>query len=151
VDEQTALPAIRYTLKRREILRGKKAFAYLFEHGHSFKMGVLKFYFAWDVPADLVQTPLSVAFAVPKRLHKRAVARNLLKRRMREAYRLNKHIILPELQRNDRRLVILIAYTRPFSASYKQIAGGLKAGLYRLAKEFEDRETDTDTHTDISG
>ena len=33
------------------------------------------------------------AFSVPKRLFKRAVDRNLLKRRMREVYRINKQYL----------------------------------------------------------
>ena len=37
--------------------------------------------------------PVKVAFSVPKRIFKKAVTRNLLKRRMREAYRKNKIVI----------------------------------------------------------
>ncbi len=107
-------------------------------------MGVLKFYFVFDIPEELVETLLTGGFSVPKRLHKRAVARNLLKRRMREAFRLNKEILLPALQRNNQRLVIFVTYTRPFVAKYSQIAGALKAGLHHLAQEIEKREADSD-------
>lgn len=39
------------------------------------------------------QTEFKVGFSAPKRLHTTAVTRNLLKRRMRESFRLQKHIL----------------------------------------------------------
>ena len=39
------------------------------------------------------QTELKVGFSAPKRLHATAVTRNLLKRRMRESFRLQKHVL----------------------------------------------------------
>ena len=38
------------------------------------------------------QTEFKVGFSAPKRLHTTAVTRNLLKRRMRESFRLQKHV-----------------------------------------------------------
>ena len=37
--------------------------------------------------------PVRVLFVVPKKKHKRANKRNFIKRRMREVYRLNKHVL----------------------------------------------------------
>ena len=42
------------------------------------------------------QPSVEVLFSVPKRYHKRANKRNLLRRRMKEAYRLNKNILAAE-------------------------------------------------------
>jgi len=39
------------------------------------------------------QTEFKVGFSTPKRLHRTAVIRNLLKRRMRESFRLQKHVL----------------------------------------------------------
>ncbi|MDG1685445.1 MAG: ribonuclease P protein component [Flavobacteriaceae bacterium] len=39
------------------------------------------------------QVEFKVGFSAPKRLHATAVTRNLLKRRMRESFRLQKHIL----------------------------------------------------------
>lgn len=101
----------RNILPRQHIMRGKRAFEYIFEHGSSYRAGVLKFIFCTAVPDELVQAPVSVAFAAPKRLFKRAVDRNYIKRRMRESYRLHQGLIsLPESQPEQLPLVLFIMY-----------------------------------------
>lgn len=64
---------------------------------------------------------VAVLFSVPKRLHKRANKRNLLRRRMRESYRLSKEALMGVAE--SRGLVIKIAfiYVSKEELTYKAI------------------------------
>lgn len=75
------------TLTRRERLRTLGAIRRLFESGEG--GFVYPFRYLTFAEAD-TEASVRLLFSVPKRYHKRANKRNLLKRRMREAYRLNK-------------------------------------------------------------
>lgn len=78
-----------HTLSKEERLCGKTAISHLCEKG---KWGVLqpvKFCFLDGNGTELNRIMVSV----PKRNFKRAVKRNLLKRRMRECYRLQKELL----------------------------------------------------------
>ena len=76
-----------HTFPRAERLRSRKQIARLFEKGES---GV--FLTVEDDAGDATdEGGLSVLVSVSKRNHKRANVRNLLKRRIREAYRLNRN------------------------------------------------------------
>lgn len=84
-----------FTLKKEERLCSQKVLGELFTSGESFLVYPLKVVFLkTESPQPF---PVQVAFAVSKRNFKRAVKRNLLKRRMREAYRLNKPAFYDEL------------------------------------------------------
>ena len=78
------------SLPRSERLRSFGAVRRLFEEGES--GFVYPFRYVWL--ADLAAAgSAEVLFSVPKKFHKRANKRNLLRRRTKEAYRLRKAIL----------------------------------------------------------
>ncbi|MGN1233932.1 MAG: ribonuclease P protein component [Candidatus Cryptobacteroides sp.] len=79
----------RSTLKKRERLSSKGAVEALLKSGKYGVSGVLKFVYRRDNGLPYSRMMVSV----PKKLFRRAVKRNLLKRRIREAYRLNKWLV----------------------------------------------------------
>jgi len=78
----------RFTFEKAERLSSEKSIQELFEKGSSFYLYPFKVvYIAGKDPVH------QVMMSVPSRNFKRAVDRNLIKRRVREAYRLQKEII----------------------------------------------------------
>eukprot|EP01132_Coremiostelium_polycephalum_P000227 gene227-303_t len=80
-----------YTLKAYERLKSKKLAQQLFEHGKAINLHPIRLVYLSGEPTSLFCH--QVLFIVPKRNVKRAVDRNAIKRRMREAYRLNKRLL----------------------------------------------------------
>ena len=75
------------SLPRQERLRSFGAIRRLFESGESGFVYPLRY--VWIAEADEIPS-VEVLFSVPKKFQKRANKRNLQRRRMKEAYRLNK-------------------------------------------------------------
>ena len=81
----------RFTLSKEERLHSRKALEELFE-------GSNKSMLAYPIRAvfqKTEETGIRIMVSVSKRFFKRAVKRNRIKRQLREAYRLNKHLIKP--------------------------------------------------------
>ncbi len=90
-----ATPAA-HTLRKTERLCGKKDISTLFSKGKWGATAHLRY--CWthrngDSAASSDTVPNRLLVSVSKRYFKRAVKRNLLKRRMREAYRLQKELL----------------------------------------------------------
>lgn len=127
-------PPRRRSFSKEERLCSRRAFEYLFEHGFSFREGVLKCFYTFKVPPEWVKSPVSIAFAVPKHMFRRAHDRHRLRRRMREAFRLNKEMLLPTVESRQQHLVFLLKYQVRDESDYLRIEKDLKGVLGRLER-----------------
>ncbi|MCS7298170.1 MAG: ribonuclease P protein component [Bacteroidia bacterium] len=84
------------SLPRVERLRGRKTFNLLFRLARKKEEGPLRLY-AVGFLLNLGYPPLQVAFAVPKKIVRRATHRHRIRRRLWEAYRLQKEWFLSRL------------------------------------------------------
>jgi ribonuclease P protein component len=76
--------------------------------------------------------PLQVMFVVPKKLFKRANDRNKLKRRMREAYRLQKNSVYEKLNTSEKKFIVAFIYTAKEAEDYKKIEAGISKLTLKL-------------------
>jgi ribonuclease P protein component len=81
----------KFTFKKEERLSKEKIIQELFEKGSSFYLYPFKVYFMQN--PDVASTVHQVLISVSKKNFKKAVERNAIKRRIREAYRLNKNLL----------------------------------------------------------
>ena len=116
-----------HSLPRTERLRSLGAIRRLFESGES--GFVFPFRYVCFAEPD-TERSVEVMCSVPKKFHKRANRRNLLRRRTKEAYRLQKEIL-----RSDRPVNIDLAlvYSSKEALPYKTIAHAVRRILETIA------------------
>ena len=113
---------------KREKLTGKKQIEELFRNGSSFYLSPLLLKYQPD-EGDFHR----VLCTVSKKNFKKAVDRNLIKRRLREAYRLNKSIVAPSKIGSSYQIAIV--FTGKSLTSYHAIEDKLKQLLLRLQNQ----------------
>jgi ribonuclease P protein component len=118
------------TFKKEERLAGFKAVAELFEDGKVKVNFPVKVVFLEKAGED--NSGCRAIFSVSKRNFKKAADRNQIKRRMREAYRLNKGLFYAKL--NGKRYNLAFIYIASEILPYPEVEKSLKEILSRLAK-----------------
>lgn len=83
----------------------------------------------------MVDEPLRAVISVPKRNHKTAVARNLLKRRIRESYRLNR-AILKESMTGEIAVEFSLTYIAKEILDYHKIENAVQKTLAELGNRL---------------
>jgi ribonuclease P protein component len=131
----TEKPVIRFTFNKSARLSSRKDIKELFEKGSSFFLFPFKVLYLEDQQENNPSN--QVLISVPKRHHKTAVKRNRIKRLIREAYRLNQHI-LSEV--SDKKLLIAYIYVSGDVLQYKEVESKLKKVLIRLKNIVQGKE-----------
>lgn len=115
----------RFTFNKEERLCSKKQMDKLFSEGSSFLVYPLKVVYSnFEFPGPY---PARAAFAVSKKLYKKAVQRNTIKRRMREAYRLNKHIFYSS--EKIQKTVVIFIFIGKTNLDYNSIEKAIQKSL----------------------
>ena len=120
-----------YSLPKEQRLTGRTAIDSLFAKG----AGGFVYPLRYVVLADRLAVPgVSVLFVVPKRAHKRAIRRNLLKRRMREAYRTQSGPLKEVAEDKNIKVNIALLYSAKEVEDYRKIADAVGKILTQVAE-----------------
>ncbi len=108
---------MRFFFHRGERLRSEKIIQSLFQEG----IDGFRYPFRYSYLLVPPEGPdrAKVAFIVPKRKIKKASDRNLIRRRMREAYRKNKHLLYREMEGKSQCLALIIVWVAQGPLSYQ--------------------------------
>ncbi|MGW8314914.1 MAG: ribonuclease P protein component [Bacteroidales bacterium] len=122
-----------FSFHKGERLSGKKAISALFLSGRGVTVPPFRFLY---LPASGTSYPVRTAITVPKRLFRKAVDRNLLKRRIREAYRLLKPKIYREISKKGVAIHLVIQYQHGEIMPFNLLSEALQKGLEKLLSEL---------------
>lgn len=79
--------------------------------------------------------PVSILVSVPKKRFHHATDRNRMKRLIREAYRLNKHILWEALEEKDYRLAVAFVCITDTLPTFHTVNKSMKKALVRMAEK----------------
>ena len=132
------MPSSSFKYPKHEKLKDKEIISKLFQSRQLTLSKHLSLYYLTDYSNDFVK----IGFAVPKKLIKKAVHRNLIKRRLREAFRLNKNLLLPLFQNNNSLQfpVCFIVYKSNQILDYKEIQRQLISIFTKTASRHKNAE-----------
>lgn len=118
------------TFERAERLKSRKLIGGLFKSGESLVAYPLRVVWIALQEGGITEFPAQVSISVSKRLFKTAVARNRLKRQIREAYRLQKAGFYEKL--GERRIALMLMYIAKEPLPYAEI----EAGVRKMIRKF---------------
>ncbi len=125
-----------FGLPKNERLCSRKSIDLIFESGEStFSYPIKASYTLSNLaPTD---TPVQIMFVVPKKKFKRAVHRNAIRRRMKEAYRLNKHLLLSSCLESNKASRIAFIYIASEQLTYQQILDSTQKVISLLIERIQ--------------
>lgn len=118
-----------HTLPKSERLRSLGAVRRLFSDGRSGFVYPFRYMIFTEESAS---PSVEVLFSVPKRYHKRANKRNLLRRRTKEAYRLNKEAVTAVATERGKALDMALVYSVKERVPYKTIENAVRKILQEV-------------------
>ncbi len=127
-----------FTFSKEERLSHKSEIDALFNEGLSFTLGAFRVFHLLRPPAPK-GIPIKILVAVPRKKFRRAVDRNRLRRMIREAYRLNKHLLTEKMETIPGILHLGFVYIADSEIAYTLLEIEITGCLERLGRILLER------------
>ncbi|MBI5914303.1 MAG: ribonuclease P protein component [Bacteroidetes bacterium] len=125
-----------FTFKKAERLKSLKVIGGLFKGGQSFGVYPLRLFWSEHPPeAEPGGAPVQFTVSVAKKNFKSAVARNRIKRKVREAWRLNKHRLYRKLEGTERQFAFLVLFVAKEDLPMAQIEKAMQTMVHLFFKK----------------
>jgi ribonuclease P protein component len=121
--------AKKLTLGKTERLKSRKQIELLFSEGKKFTVSPFRVHYVLNESAV---PPLQLGVGVSNKNFKKAVDRNKIKRRVKEAYRLQKNTLQQKLTDKKCQLSLFIIYTAKVMPEYGEVFDKMKKNLDKL-------------------
>ncbi|MFN8206821.1 MAG: ribonuclease P protein component [Bacteroidales bacterium] len=123
--------------KKYERLTGEKRIDALFAGGASFSS--FPFRVVWSVAKREDEgSPVKILFSIPKRIFGKAHDRNLMRRRIREAYRLNKEPLFQLMAIDmEKQLLMAVVFTGKELLDYGQVEPRVIKMIAAMIQQYE--------------
>ncbi|SMO87761.1 ribonuclease P protein component [Saccharicrinis carchari] len=139
------MPQESFTFPKNEKLCSHTLIETLFTKGAAFVSYPFRvIYLTTQLPHDV---PAQVLFSVSKKRFKRAVHRNLIKRRCSEAYRLNRMQFIETQRQSSQQVAFAMIYISNEKLPYQKICNGMIKSLRKLSQQLE-QKSDGDESVD---
>ncbi len=127
----------KYTLPKSAKLKSRKLINQLFESGLSYFKYPFKLMYIIEQADSSSHSEVQFSVSVPKKKIKSAVKRNLIKRRTREAYRLNKHLLDSNLKNSaNHKISLMFIYIADDVGKYDIIEKCIVSLLEKLVNSY---------------
>lgn len=128
------MSAIRFKFSANERLKREQDIQTLFQNGKAFSYFPIKCIWL-QVSRDKDLSPMKLAVSVPKKRISKAVHRNDIKRRCKESWRLNKHLLINNIA-IEKQLRVFLIYTGPHHPSFEMINQAVVSIIIQLNKNL---------------
>ncbi len=122
----------KFSFGKAERLCGIKAINELFETGKSMHTPLFRIVYT-IIPDDETPSYNKLLVSIPRKLFKKAVTRNKLRRRVREAYRRNKLPLIKAMEEKRCHINMAIVWKEAKIAGYKEIEFSMIDFIARLS------------------